>query len=60
MTGSGLGPLTDSCEHDNKPKGSIKGGKFLDSMRGSQLLKMDPVKNVRAPTEDKRDDTKKI
>jgi len=27
---SGQGPMAASCEHVNKPSGSIKGGVFLD------------------------------
>jgi hypothetical protein len=30
-SGSGQGPMAHSCEHSNKPLGSIKDGKFLDS-----------------------------
>jgi hypothetical protein len=29
-SGSGQGPMAGSCEHDNEPSGSIKGGEFLD------------------------------
>jgi len=29
-SGSGQGPVADSCEHGNEPLGSIKGGEFLD------------------------------
>jgi hypothetical protein len=29
-SGSGHGPLVDSCEHGNGPSGSIKCGEFLD------------------------------
>jgi hypothetical protein len=29
-SGSGWGPVVDSCEHGNKPLGSVKGGEFLD------------------------------
>jgi len=29
-TGSGQGPMADSCEHSNEPLGSIKGREFLD------------------------------
>jgi hypothetical protein len=36
--GSGEGPVTGSCEHDNKPSGSVKGGEFLDKLRHCQLL----------------------
>jgi hypothetical protein len=25
-----MGPVVGSCEHDNVPSGSIKGGKILD------------------------------
>jgi hypothetical protein len=28
-SGSGLGPMMGSCEHCNKNKGSVIGGKFL-------------------------------
>jgi hypothetical protein len=28
--GSGYGAVTDSCEQDNEPSGSMKGGEFLD------------------------------
>jgi hypothetical protein len=31
--GSGKGPVAGSCEHDNDPLGSIKGGEFFDEMR---------------------------
>jgi hypothetical protein len=30
ISGSGQGPVPDSCEHGNEPSGSIKGGEFLD------------------------------
>jgi hypothetical protein len=29
-SGTGLGPVADSCEDGNEPSGSIKGGEFLD------------------------------
>jgi hypothetical protein len=29
-SGSGLEPMVGSCEHENEPSGSIKGGKSLD------------------------------
>jgi hypothetical protein len=29
VCGSGQGPVMESCEHDNDPSGSIKGGKFF-------------------------------
>jgi hypothetical protein len=29
-SGSGYGPVSDSCEHGNEPSGSIKGVKLLD------------------------------
>jgi hypothetical protein len=29
-SGSGKGPVPGSCEHGNKPLGSIKGGEFLN------------------------------
>jgi hypothetical protein len=29
-SGSGYGPVTDSCEHGNEPLGSVKRGKFVD------------------------------
>jgi hypothetical protein len=29
-SGSGKEPVGGSCEHGNKPLGSIKGGEFLD------------------------------
>jgi hypothetical protein len=29
----GQGPVESSCEHGNKPSGSIKGGEFLDFPR---------------------------
>jgi hypothetical protein len=29
LSGSGWGPEASSCEHGNKPSGSIKGGSFL-------------------------------
>jgi len=28
--GSGQGPMEGSCEHDNEPSGTIKGGVFCD------------------------------
>jgi hypothetical protein len=30
VSGSGQGPVTSYCEHDNEPSGSIKGREFLD------------------------------
>jgi hypothetical protein len=32
---SGQGPVAGSCEHSNEPLGSIKGGKFLESLSNS-------------------------
>jgi hypothetical protein len=29
-SGSGWGPVTGTCEHDNEPSGSIKGKVFPD------------------------------
>jgi hypothetical protein len=29
-SGSGEGPVVDSCEHGNEPSGSIKGREFTD------------------------------
>jgi hypothetical protein len=29
-SGSGYGPVADSCEHGNEPSGSIKVGEFID------------------------------
>jgi hypothetical protein len=31
-SGSGYGPVASSCEDDNEPSGSTKGGEFLDQM----------------------------
>lgn len=38
-TGSGQGSLMVSCEHGNKPSGSIKGWSFLDYLTNYQLFK---------------------
>jgi hypothetical protein len=32
-SGSGYGQVADSCEHDNEPSASIKGGELLDQLR---------------------------
>jgi hypothetical protein len=32
-------PAVSSCEHDNKPLGSIKSGKFLNQLSDYYLLK---------------------
>jgi hypothetical protein len=29
-TGSGQGPMADSCKHGNEPSGSIQCGEFVD------------------------------
>jgi hypothetical protein len=34
-----MGSIVASCEHNNEPLGSIKGGEFLDQMSNCQLLK---------------------
>jgi hypothetical protein len=41
--GSGQGPVARSCEHGNKPSGSIKGREFLDCMSDYQLLKQNSI-----------------
>jgi len=40
-SGSGQGPMMGSCEHGNKPSGSIKRGEFLDYLSDCWLLKED-------------------
>jgi hypothetical protein len=35
--------VADSCEHDDEPLGSIKGGKFLEYLSDCYLLKKYPV-----------------
>jgi hypothetical protein len=40
-SGSGWGPVAGSCEHDNEPSGSIKGGDFLYKLSDCQFLKKD-------------------
>jgi hypothetical protein len=32
LVDSGKGPVAGSCEYDNEPLGSIKGGEFLDQL----------------------------
>jgi hypothetical protein len=34
-SGSGQGPVAGSCEHDNEPSDSIKGGGLLDLLSDS-------------------------
>jgi hypothetical protein len=36
---SEYGPVAGTCEHGNKPSGSIKDGEFLDYLIDYQLLK---------------------
>jgi hypothetical protein len=31
-SGSGEGPVTDSCEHGTEPSGFMKGGEFLGQL----------------------------
>jgi hypothetical protein len=40
-SGSGYGPVADSCEHGNEPFGSTEGGEFLEKLSTYQLLKED-------------------
>jgi len=40
-SGSGQGPVADSCERGNEPSSSIKGEKFLDWLRDYEFFKMD-------------------
>jgi hypothetical protein len=35
--------VAGSCEHDNEPSGSIKGGEFLDQLNDYQDLKDESV-----------------
>jgi hypothetical protein len=35
------GNVAGSCEHDNEPSGSIKGGQLLDQLSDCWLLKKD-------------------
>jgi hypothetical protein len=34
--------VAGSCENGNEPSGSIKGGEFLDQLRGYKILKKEP------------------
>jgi len=36
-SGSGQGPMADSCEHGNEPSCSIKSGEFVDWMLASSV-----------------------
>jgi hypothetical protein len=40
---SGKGQVVESCEHDNEPSGSVKGGEFLDQLRDRYLFKNDTI-----------------
>jgi len=40
-SGSGEGPVVDSCEHGNESSGFTKGDKFLYQLSDYQLLKKD-------------------
>jgi hypothetical protein len=37
-TEPGQGPVAGSCEHSDKPSGSIKDGQFLEMLNNYQLL----------------------
>jgi len=39
--GSEYGPVAGSCEHDNEPSGSLKGGEFFDHLSNCQLFRKD-------------------
>jgi hypothetical protein len=41
LAGSAQRLVAGSCEHDNEPSGSMKGGDFLDYLRNYQHLKKD-------------------
>jgi len=46
---TGLGPMTDSCEHCNEPSCSIKDGEFIVHISGYYILKRDPLHGVSEP-----------